>query len=208
MSNFDSLPDEVKANIKGGLKKIRKSFEEAPPELHEELQRAKADLWEAWEAECQSLRDRGIEVPGDHGVLDSWADLSVAIGAEPRSIKNISQLTQLIRGFLCRLKMEKIAGLEACRERPKPEIPKAIKELAKRYEAAYQSFKHAESEMESGLTDRQAFDWLKENGLSAYKLPREYRTWTRYLRKGREHYGEQKNQPRAGRGGRSISTAE
>lgn len=72
-------------------------------------------------------------------------------------------------------------------------------------ERAYQSFRLAEAQI-GDATDREAYDWLKENGPEGYELPA-FETWKRYVRQGRKHYGAQKNRPRSGRTGRSIVRA-
>jgi len=79
------------------------------------------------------------------------------------------------------------------------------KGLSPTYERAYQSYMYAEQEIVTNtpnteVTDRAAYDWLKENGIEddVYDLPA-FDTWRRYVRKGRKHYRTQKNTPRAGR---------
>jgi len=74
--------------------------------------------------------------------------------------------------------------------------------LGERYEKAFQSYQFAESNL-GKCTDRDAYDWLTENGPSAYELPG-FDTWKRYVREGRKHYNASKNTPLAGRTGRSI----
>jgi len=67
---------------------------------------------------------------------------------------------------------------------------------------------------ERRLEDREAYDWLDENGidtekgdlgeLTDYKLPA-FHTWSRQLRNGRQPLGEQKYTRRKGRAaGKSI----
>ena len=70
---------------------------------------------------------------------------------------------------------------------------------------AYLSFLYAQAKLNGRrLEDREAHDWLNENGiedageLSDYILP-DYSTWTRYLRKARNAIGEQKYTPRTKR---------
>lgn len=79
--------------------------------------------------------------------------------------------------------------------------------LSKLHESAYQSFQMAQAASDLELTDRQAYDWLMENGPPEYELP-EFDTWQRYVREGRKFYGTQKNTPRGGRTGRSIVSPE
>jgi len=79
-------------------------------------------------------------------------------------------------------------------------------QLPARFERAYRSFKFAELHLGRVPTDIEAYKWLEEEGPEDYSLP-DLETWKRYLRKGREHYGEQKNSPRAGRTGRSVLTS-
>lgn len=89
---------------------------------------------------------------------------------------------------------------------PEPNTPsgKVDKEtkLGNRYEKAFQSYQFAESKL-GNCTDRDAYDWLTENGPSQYELPG-FDTWKRYVRQGRNHYSANKNSPLAGRSGRSI----
>jgi len=78
------------------------------------------------------------------------------------------------------------------------------KELAlpRAHHAAYQSFVFAESEI-GKCTDREAYEWLQEEGPEEYELPA-FDTWKRYVRIGRKHHGTQKNTSRKGRTGRSV----
>ncbi len=62
---------------------------------------------ESLDEELQTLRDRGIEVPGDDGVTDSWLDVCAGIGVDPESMTNIEMLTQAIRGWVWRTREEK-----------------------------------------------------------------------------------------------------
>jgi hypothetical protein len=71
---------------------------------------------------------------------------------------------------------------------------------------AYLAYCYAEAKVERRLEDREAFDWLKENGfdedageLVEYQLPRALDTWTRQLRSARNLLGEQKYTRRRGR---------
>jgi hypothetical protein len=72
-----------------------------------------------------------------------------------------------------------------------------------RFNKAYESFLLAEKSKGCGLTDREAYEWLKEDGPTQYELPA-FQTWNRYVREGRKLRGTQKNTPRGGRNGRSI----
>lgn len=74
---------------------------------------------------------------------------------------------------------------------------------SKRFEIAFQAFNLAEQGSGESLNDLDAYEWLKENGPEDYQLP-DFATWVRYVRGGRAFYSQQKNQPRAGRTGRSI----
>ncbi|MCA9119319.1 MAG: hypothetical protein H6822_06230 [Planctomycetaceae bacterium] len=61
---------------------------------------------------------------------------------------------------------------------------------------AYLAFLYAEAIAERRLEDKEAYDWLRENGiedpeLGDYVLPA-FDTWTRYLRAARKATGEQK----------------
>lgn len=80
---------------------------------------------------------------------------------------------------------------------------------------AYFSFQCAELAMGRRLTDREAYDWIKKNGipdscgskeLSDYNPP-DFETWSRYLRIARQQLHLQKNTSRLGRTGRSIVNA-
>jgi hypothetical protein len=79
---------------------------------------------------------------------------------------------------------------------------------------AYFAYQYAETMAEKRLQDREAYDWLNENGIDAskgdvgelaeYKLPA-FDTWAKQLRNARRPLGEQKYTPRGGRAaGRSI----
>ncbi len=85
---------------------------------------------------------------------------------------------------------------------------------------AYYTYAYAESNLET-TTDRQAYQWLSDNGLpderdspelamelTGYTLP-SFPTWSKQVRNARRVLGEQKNTPRAGRsaGGGSIISA-
>ena len=77
--------------------------------------------------------------------------------------------------------------------------------LSPTIQKAYQNYKYAEEKIiendsNTQVTDRKAYDWLKENGTedNDYILPA-FEAWSRYVRKGRKCYGTQKNTPRAGR---------
>jgi hypothetical protein len=65
------------------------------------------------------------------------------------------------------------------------------------HEKAYQSYKIAEQTL-GKCTDREAFEWLKNNKSPDYDLP-PLDTWGRYLRSGRKFHDDNKNTPRAGR---------
>lgn len=71
---------------------------------------------------------------------------------------------------------------------------------------AYESFRVAANALGQPI-DREAYEWLKEYGHPAYKLPA-YETWERYVRGARHLLGEQKNHPRHGRTGRSLVRPE
>lgn len=73
----------------------------------------------------------------------------------------------------------------------------------KRISMAYHSFESAQSKNDQTLTDREAYEWLEENGRPEYELPC-FETWHRYVREGRKNRGTQKHSRRAGRTGRSI----
>jgi len=108
------------------------------------------------------------------------------------------------------------AGVEAVSEsnggKPDDDSPNRydkLDELTPSVRKAYWSFLCAEAECERRLEDREAYDWLRENGIDAskedagelegYELPDEFDTWSRYLRGARKAIGEQKYTPRRGR---------
>jgi hypothetical protein len=76
-------------------------------------------------------------------------------------------------------------------------------QLSDRFERAYQSYVFAASKIDRRITDKEAYDWLKDYGLAEYELP-PFGTWQRYVREGRKHHGDQKNTPRGGRTARSA----
>ena len=83
------------------------------------------------------------------------------------------------------------------------ECPNLTDRPCRSAEMAYQAYQHAERNIGDRVTDKEAYAWLRENGLAEYPLP-SYENWARYLREGRRHYHDQKNGRRAGRSGRSI----
>jgi hypothetical protein len=54
-----------------------------------------------------------------------------------------------------------------------------------------------------GATDREVYEWIAAHLENCEKLP-SFGTWTRYLREARATHGARKNNPRAGRSGRST----
>ena len=70
-------------------------------------------------------------------------------------------------------------------------------------ETAYRAYQLAEETIGNRIGDKDAYEWLRENGPDEYTLP-PYENWARYLRQARQHYGDQKHRPRKGRTGRSI----
>ena len=88
------------------------------------------------------------------------------------------------------------------------------KELADRFERAYQSYKWAEQRLlkpnanSTEVSDEAAWDYLKLQGFEGYTPPPELGTWQRYVRKGREFHDDRKNTPRGGREGGSIVDAD
>lgn len=86
------------------------------------------------------------------------------------------------------------------------------KNLADRFEKAYQSYKAAEQELLSRgadtVTDRQAWEHLNEQGFDGYEQdrfkPPPFERWQRYLRDGRRFHDDRKNTPRGGREGGSM----
>jgi len=89
-----------------------------------------------------------------------------------------------------------------------PQDNKGGPKLTPSVRKAYLAWRYAESKAGRQLTDREAFDWLKENGipddagdlgeLADYKLPA-FETFTSYCTKARGILGEQKYSPTAGR---------
>jgi hypothetical protein len=80
--------------------------------------------------------------------------------------------------------------------------------LPRAQQLAYLAAEYAESENHRQMTDREAYDWLKENGIGGdefndYKLPLPG-TFADYLTKARRALGEQRKQPRGGRTGRTV----
>jgi len=73
---------------------------------------------------------------------------------------------------------------------------------------AYFSFAYAEAVNEGRMEDKEAYEWLRENGIDAskgnageledYDLPY-FETWSRYLRKARKATGQRKYTPRRGK---------
>lgn len=80
------------------------------------------------------------------------------------------------------------------------------KDLKPIYEAAFQAYKVAEKSLSAKCTDKQAYDWLKDNAIADYDLPA-FETWAKYVRKARKYYGDSKNTPRGGRTGLSVKSS-
>jgi hypothetical protein len=95
----------------------------------------------------------------------------------------------------------------------------ALRDLEPADQKAYYTYAHAETKL-GKTTDRQAYQWLTDNGLpdekdspevakelAGYKLP-SFATWSKQLRTARKALGEQKHTRRAGRSlGKSIVSA-
>lgn len=90
----------------------------------------------------------------------------------------------------------------------------ALDKLKPAHRKAWFSFVYAEAKSKRRLEDRDAYNWIEENGIDPdeeqsgelvdYKLP-SFETWDRYLREARKATGEQKYTPRRGREtGRSV----
>lgn len=69
------------------------------------------------------------------------------------------------------------------------------KALQYRMEKAYQTYKAAEEKL-GKCTDREAYEWVKENLPTEVKDLPSLETWTNYVRKARKHHNEPKNQKR------------
>ena len=74
-------------------------------------------------------------------------------------------------------------------------------------EAAYQSYRYVESQLCRRFTDKEAHAYLKERGPKDYDVP-DFSTWQRYVGAGRKYYKKKKNQPRAGRRGKSVVASD
>jgi hypothetical protein len=70
-------------------------------------------------------------------------------------------------------------------------------------EVAYRSYQVAEQALGRKITDDEAYAWLAESGPAEYELPSPD-AWKRRLRRARQHYGDQKHRPIAGRRGRCV----
>jgi hypothetical protein len=88
-----------------------------------------------------------------------------------------------------------------------------LKQLEPAVRRAYFAYLYAENKAERRLTDREAYDWLKENGISDkdpvgeladYELP-SFLAFTRNCSEARSEVGENKHLPRRGRStGKSV----
>ena len=115
----------------------------------------------------------------------------------------LEELAARLKAF-CTLKVKTPTDIDKIEADIKQKESERSKQLSQRYEQAYQSYNYAVDKAGEPLTDKEAHDQLKDNRLDEYDLP-EFETWQRYVRKGRNYYGTQKNTPRAGRShGRSI----
>ena len=94
----------------------------------------------------------------------------------------------------------------------------AFRQLPPAVQKAYLACQYAETTKGQRLEDREAYDWLNENGIDQRKAGREestkyelpsFDTWGRQVRKARKALGEQKHTQRAGRAaGSSIVRAD
>lgn len=111
----------------------------------------------------------------------------------------------------CVQAVEKVVATAVQRDVPAGAIDDRPK-LSVGEQKAYQSYVHAELNLDKDddvrkITDREAYQWLKDFGPEGYELP-PFDSWVRYVRKGRKHYGSQKNSPRGNRGARSAIPAD
>jgi hypothetical protein len=101
---------------------------------------------------------------------------------------------------------------------PSPTRELVLRQLEPAVRKAYLAYQYAEGCAEKRLEDREAYDWLRENGidqgkgdlgeLTDYDLPDSLETFRRYLGTARNSLGESKYTPRGGRKhGRSIARA-
>jgi hypothetical protein len=70
-------------------------------------------------------------------------------------------------------------------------------------ENAYRAYQEAAEKHGARIDDKKAYEWLRTFRKTEHALP-PYENWARYLRQARQHYRDQKHQPRKGRTGRSI----
>ena len=70
-------------------------------------------------------------------------------------------------------------------------------------EMAYRAYQEAAEKHGARIDDKKAYEWLRTFRKTEHALP-PYENWARYLRQARQHYRDQKHQPRKGRTGRSI----
>ena len=114
---------------------------------------------------------------------------------------------------------EKEGGPGAAPEQLPPASPGAreavLRQLEPSVRKAYLAYQYAETMNKRRLEDREAYDWLKEQGidpdkgdlgeLTDYELPESFETFKRYVVTARNGLGESKYTRRAGRTGRSIA---
>jgi len=112
---------------------------------------------------------------------------------------------------------EKGTGISALERALPPTVPirdAALLQLKPVIRKAFAAFEYAEASNGRRLEDREAYDWLRKNGIDAakddygsladYGLPNSFETFKRYLTAARKPLGENKYTRRAGRTGRSI----
>lgn len=85
----------------------------------------------------------------------------------------------------------------------KKSIDAIVSDMPKRFRLAYLAAKYAEENQNKELSDRDAYDWLAENGADDYSLP-VFDTFTRYLTNARNLTDEQRKTSTQGRKGRSL----
>ncbi len=149
-----------------------------------------------------------VREAGEIALLLGWNDLycDCDVPSSHLAVRTAKELLGRCLEMCSTIVAREPGGLPSAGAKPKavPATGARPKQLGLIYARAHSQFVNAERQIGS-CTDRAAYRWLKEH--EEERLP-PYETWVRYVREARRTLGTRKNNPRAGRGGRSIITID
>ena len=178
------------------------------PPIKEALERWESAAWEV-ESEARQQRADGCRYMTHTAMLRSA--LGLAAGAAGAVLETVAEAATALVQWGGQSEGDGGAGLT-------PEQRKAaFGQLQPAVRKAYLAFQYAETMRGRRLEDREAHDWLKEDGidqdklsageLADYEVPTTFDTFRRYVTEARQALGESKHTRRAGRPtGRSIAS--